>query len=278
MHTQRWKLFFQASRFFHPAGTLLLFWPCLWGYLYGTQGQVEVWALMWCFFGAFWMRSVGCVYNDWVDAPFDRFVARTRNRPLVFREEGWQAPLLILCVVFGVTAIITLPLRVLGWGALGWGLSLIYPWAKRYVIPQYVLGILFAWGVWVGAAMSSIPSLISCWRLYTVAVLWVIEYDTVYSAQDRWDDQKLGLKSTVTFAGQNTRRFLQYLILTRSIIMVLISLHSIPAIILGIILGSISYVHVNRISFIETHSCKQYFAFQAWVQGALLSIWVGQIS
>ncbi|PPE03733.1 UbiA family prenyltransferase [Holospora curviuscula] len=268
-----WKLWFRAARLIQVQGILLLFWPCFWGYLYNTTENVKIWILVWLLGGAAWMRSVGCVYNDWVDAPLDKFVPRTQHRPLIFRAQGWKIPMICVCGLFGFLALFTLPFNVILWGGSGWILSLAYPWIKRYIVPQGALGLLFGWGVWIGSAFSIIPRCFGCWGLYSVAILWTIEYDTVYSAPDQWADRELGLKSVSRYAGHHTRRVILGVCILRWLLMGILSTHSTKAFVLTLISANTTYYSLQQVRFSQPHSCHQYFLLQAWIQGGLLTLW-----
>ncbi|ETZ05241.1 UbiA family prenyltransferase [Holospora undulata] len=270
---ESWKLWFLAARFFQIHGTLLLFWPCLWGYLFQTNKNIQFWELAWLFSGAAWMRSVGCVYNDWVDAPLDCFVPRTENRPLISRPEGWKIPMFCICGFFSILAMWTLPFRVIFLGSIGWIFSLGYPWLKRYIIPQAALGVLFGWGVWIGASLSMMPSLSLCWGKYIVAILWATEYDSIYSAPDQCADRKLGLKSLASYARYNTRRVVLGICMIRWGIMAGISYSSEKSLILTLLSANITYYSLRKVCFIKSYSCYQYFLLQSWIQGGILALW-----
>ena len=268
-----WKLLLRASRFMQIQGSLLLFWPCLWGYIYGITRDIKIWELTYLLVGAIWMRSLGCIYNDWVDAPLDQFVPRTQNRPLIFRPYGWQKLMVLVCGAFGVVALYTLPLKVLCLGVTGWILSMTYPWLKRYIIPQGVLGVLFAWGVWIGAALSMNPYCFGCWGLYIIGILWTVEYDSIYSAPDRWADRELGLKSVAVCAGHRTRKILLGIFILRWVLMIILSTDSHKALVLAFISANITYYTLQRVYFSQARSCHTYFLLQAWIQGPLLTLW-----
>ncbi|ETZ06792.1 4-hydroxybenzoate octaprenyltransferase [Holospora obtusa F1] len=268
-----WRLWFQAARFGRIEGALLLFWPSFWGYTYGVQENIKFWVVVWLLGGALWMRSVGCVYNDWVDAPFDHFVPRTQRRPLIFRSDGWQIPMFTICVCCSLLALWLLPFNVVVLGALGWGVSMGYPWLKRYIIPQIALGLLFGWGVWIGAELSRLSNLSSCWGIYSIAVLWSIEYDTVYSAPDQWADRKLGLKSIACYAGRSTRSVILGICMLRWGIMGILSYSSKKSLILMVLSANITYYSLQKVRLSKASSCLHYMLLQAWVQGGILALW-----
>ena len=64
-----------------PIGTLLLLWPTYWALWVASEGIPEA-DIFWAFTaGTFFMRSAGCVINDFADRDFDGSVERTKNRP-----------------------------------------------------------------------------------------------------------------------------------------------------------------------------------------------------
>ena len=75
-------------------------------------------------------------------------------------------------------------------------LVIIYPLVKRFsYFPQFVLGLIFNWGIFIGYFSSN---QILDWRiffLYFAGVFLTISYDTIYGFQDIDDDKKIGVKS-----------------------------------------------------------------------------------
>ena len=273
LHLEGWRVFLRIARFARPEGTLLLCWPCLWGYLYSAY-FIHWQAIAWCIGGALWMRSLGCVYNDWVDHRFDPHVARTRRRFSLRRTDMWHAPYIYIAGVGIILALCTLSLRVIAWGAAGWTGSFLYPWAKRYVPTQYVLGPLFAWGVWVGAAMAHTSYIVKCVELYSIAALWTIEYDAVYSAPDCMDDKKLGLKSMATVHGHRLYSILMIIVISRGCLMGYLAWPYLGSMSIALLLSCVSIGILSCISFTNTALCQRYFILQAWIYGPLMTLWV----
>lgn len=159
------------------------------------------------------MRSVGCIYNDWVDQELDRQVTRTRTRPFAERS---VSPFTALCVVFllllaalGIVWQLNSAARITAF--LFAGLVLVYPWLKRVTHwPQAYLGLLFSSGVWVGwfAVQPVLGDLtITPLILYGVGILWTVVYDTIYAYQDYTDDQRVGVKSSALWLGESPKGF-----------------------------------------------------------------------
>ena len=69
-----------------PIGTTLLLWPTLSSFFILTAGNPDLFLMSLFVLGTFFMRSAGCVINDYFDRNFDGKVTRTKNRPLVIGE------------------------------------------------------------------------------------------------------------------------------------------------------------------------------------------------
>jgi len=162
--------------------------------------------------GAFCMRSVGCVINDYFDKDIDRHVSRTRSRPLASGKLSDMDALCVSAALLSVSLAVLLQLNLMSIcvGASALALVAAYPLAKRYTHwPQLVLGFTFNWGAILGhtAATGSFSPTI-CLPLYAAGVCWTIVYDTIYAHQDKSDDLALGIGSTALLFGANTRRWL----------------------------------------------------------------------
>ena len=199
------SLYLQLIRWNRPAGWLLLLWPtlsALWVAAHGFPG----WQLITVFtLGTFLMRSAGCCVNDVADRDFDRHVKRTAQRPvtsgaLSVREAlGLGAVLALLA--FGL--VLTTNAATIAWSFAALAVTLIYPFAKRYVsMPQAVLGVAFSFGIPMAfaAVQSRVPLL--GWILLLGNLFWVIAYDTEYAMVDRDDDLKIGIKTSAITLGR----------------------------------------------------------------------------
>ena len=104
------------------------------------------------------MRSAGCIINDMADRDIDKFVERTRTRPLASGELTMrQASVLLVILLFFASR---LALLLGGTVILLSLLSLIpvvtYPFMKRISWwPQLFLGLTFNWGALMGWAAVS---------------------------------------------------------------------------------------------------------------------------
>lgn len=267
-------------RWHRPIGFFLLFLPCLWGYVVQARAfsGVKVQDILVLAAGAFWMRSFGCAYNDWIDSPYDRYVARTAARPLTAPDPPLAIDVLfLLFLIPGVFFLFLLPFSVLMWGVIGWGLSLIYPFLKRFVsAPQVFLAFLFNWGVWVGASFIQGPFCVrTLGILYSIGILWAIEYDTVYAYQDRIDDQKLGLKSLAVLWKDKGLLYLKNFFLIRVFLLFVLGLKSgIPYKILDVFYSLIFGKMMWNLNLDSAESCDIFFQY-SWTQGLwiLIMVW-----
>jgi 4-hydroxybenzoate polyprenyltransferase len=150
------------------------------------------------------MRSAGCAINDIADRGFDRYVERTRARPLACGALAVREALLVFALLCSLSLLLVLELNFLtiGLAFAGVALAAIYPFVKRIShFPQTVLGIAFGWGAvmaWsaVKGSISAVPLLI-----FFANICWSMAYDTLYALVDRDDDLKIGVKSTAIYFG-----------------------------------------------------------------------------
>ncbi len=188
-----------------PIGILLLLWPTLWAVWIAARGWPPRAFVFIFVLGTVLMRSAGCCVNDVADRDFDRHVKRTAQRPvtsgaLSVREAlGLGAVLALLA--FGL--VLTTNAATIAWSFAALAVTLIYPFAKRYVsMPQAVLGVAFSFGIPMAfaAVQSRVPLL--AWVLLLGNLFWVIAYDTEYAMVDRDDDLKIGMKTSAITLGR----------------------------------------------------------------------------
>ena len=205
LEPSRWSLYLQLIRWNRPAGWLLLLWPTLSALWIASDG-FPGWHLLSVFtLGTILMRSAGCCVNDVADRDFDRHVKRTAERPVTSGKVSVKEALVLGAVLallaFGL--VLTTNLTTIAWSFAAMALTLVYPYAKRYVsMPQAVLGIAFSFGIPMAfaAVQSQVPLL--AWILLLGNLFWVIAYDTEYAMVDRDDDLKIGLKTSAITLGR----------------------------------------------------------------------------
>lgn len=193
----------QLIRFDKPIGTLLLLWPTLWALWLASSGFPE-WHLLLIFsLGTFLMRSAGCAVNDYADRDFDRYVLRTRDRPITSGKISGKEALAVAACLALLAFLLIQPLNTLTKELSVFALlvAIVYPFTKRFfAIPQAVLGIAFGFGIPMAyaAVLGFIP--LEAWILFIGNIFWAIAYDTAYAMVDRDDDLRLGLRtSAITF-------------------------------------------------------------------------------
>ena len=194
-----------------PIGTLLLLWPTLSAFLILKNGSPSLELVIIFCLGTFFMRSAGCVINDYFDRDFDGKVKRTKNRPLVTGEVKPKEALILFFILVCLSA------SLLAWtniltvmvAIIGLVIAVIYPLSKRFFrIPQIFLGIAFSWGVLMVSAAEldriSLTSLI----MFTACFFWIIAYDTAYSMSDKEDDKSMGLYSSAITFGKHSQKLI----------------------------------------------------------------------
>ena len=151
------------------------------------------------------MRSAGCCINDVADRDFDRHVKRTAQRPVTSGQVSIKQALLLggvlALLAFGL--VLTTNTATIVWSFTALAVTLIYPYAKRYVsMPQAVLGVAFSFGIPMAfaAVESQVPLL--AWILLGGNLFWVIAYDTEYAMVDRDDDLRIGMKTSAITLGR----------------------------------------------------------------------------
>jgi 4-hydroxybenzoate polyprenyltransferase len=204
VHT-KFRLYLELVRWDRPAGWLLLLWPTL-SALWVASGGFPGWHLLVVFtLGTVLMRSAGCCVNDVADRDFDRHVKRTAQRPVttgklsVRQALGLGAVLALLA--FGL--VLTTNTATIAWSFAALAVTLVYPYAKRYVaMPQAVLGVAFSFGIPMAfaAVQGYVPLL--AWSLLLGNLFWVIAYDTEYAMVDRDDDLHIGMKTSAITLGR----------------------------------------------------------------------------
>jgi 4-hydroxybenzoate polyprenyltransferase len=200
--------YLQLMRLDRPVGTLLLLWPTLAALWLAAAGLPD-WRLVVIFsLGTFIMRSAGCVINDFADRGWDRYVARTRDRPLTSGRVSEREALALFAALSLAAALLLAFLNPLTrWLAVaGFAIATLYPFTKRWTyLPQVALGAAFSWGLIMAFAsvQNQVPP--AAWLLFIGSLLWIVAYDTQYAMVDRDDDVQVGIKSTAILFGQADR-------------------------------------------------------------------------
>ncbi|BDU54514.1 4-hydroxybenzoate octaprenyltransferase [Limnohabitans sp. TEGF004] len=218
---ERLSLYLDLIRWNRPAGWLLLLWPSLSALWVAADGWPG-WHLVAVFvLGTILMRSAGCCINDVADRDFDRHVKRTAERPVTRGAVSVREALLVGAVLalaaFGF--VLTTNPTTIAWSFAGLAVTLIYPYAKRYVsMPQAVLGVAFSFGIplafvavgsadlaWQDINLQTLSDAVpmQAWGLMLFNLFWVLAYDTEYAMVDRDDDIRIGMKTSAITLGRH---------------------------------------------------------------------------
>lgn len=218
-----WVPYAELIRLDKPAGTYYLFFPCVFSTLMAaplatpmaSPGSVIGTTALF-FAGALIMRGAGCTINDLWDRNLDPHVTRTRLRPIA---RGAVTPFQGLVftgaqLLAGLAILLQFPLECFFYATPSLLLVASYPLAKRVTYyPQFVLGLTFSWGAFVGFPalgvdlLSNTPALTAAALLYSSNVAWTVLYDGIYAHMDVKDDAKAGIKS-VALAHDQSKGFL----------------------------------------------------------------------
>lgn len=244
--------FWQLTRMNRPIGSLLLLWPTLWALFLAADGLPDWHVLIVFVLGVLFMRSAGCVINDFADRKVDGHVKRTANRPLpsglVSSKEALTLfAVLVMCSFLLVLTMNTLTIMLSGIGIV---LAVAYPFMKRVTyLPQFVLGLAFSWAIPMAYAAESNQVPPEAWLLFVINALWTIAYDTQYAMVDRDDDLKIGIKSTAILFGRFDK--------------LIIGLLQLSVLTLLIILGS--QLALSSMYYWGVLAAAGFFVYQQWL-------------
>jgi len=188
-------------------GTLLLMMPALWSLAIASGGRPSLKHILIFVCGSFIMRSAGCVINDMADRRFDRFVERTKDRPLASGRLSMAEAATVLFILLLIALALVLSLNrlsiLLSLTALL--LTAVYPFTKRLVnTPQLFLGTAFGWGAVIAWAAVRNEVALPSFLIFLATVFWATGYDTIYALMDIDDDIRIGVKSTAILFGRYT--------------------------------------------------------------------------
>ena len=219
-----WVPYLELIRLDKPAGTYYLFLPCLFSTLLAAplatpiaQSVTVLSASALFLAGAVIMRGAGCTVNDLWDRNLDPHVRRTRLRPIARGaiSVSQAIPFLGFQLLAGLAVLLQFPYQCFFYATPSLLLVATYPLAKRVTnYPQFVLGLTFSWGAFLGFPalgidlLSNTSALLSATSLYASCVAWTIVYDMIYAYQDIRDDAKAGIKSIALAQEANAKAFL----------------------------------------------------------------------
>ncbi len=269
------RAIWQLTRMNRPIGSLLLLWPTLWALFLAADG-VPHWDVLVVFvLGVFFMRSAGCVINDYADRHFDGHVKRTSQRPipsgLVSSKEA-----IIIFLILGISSfllVLTMNNLTIFLSLGGIILAAAYPFMKRFThLPQLILGMAFGWAIPMAYAAQSGELPAQAWLLFVINILWTIAYDTMYAMVDRDDDLNIGIKSTAILFGRFDKLFIGLLQLLVIVLLIFLGwwLTLGNAYYWGVLVAAVLFVHQQRlIGERKREACLQGFLNNNYVGMAL---------
>jgi 4-hydroxybenzoate polyprenyltransferase len=204
--------YLKLARIERPIGWQLLLLPCWWaaGLAAIAAGKPfpDPWHCLLFFIGAVTMRAAGSTFNDIIDRKLDAQVARTRGRPLPSGQVTAKAAaaFMVALSLVGLAVLLQFNRFTILLGIASLGIVAIYPFMKRVTdMPQFVLGLAFAWGGLVGwsAVFGRLDA--PAYLIYAAAIAWTIGYDTIYALQDLEDDVIAGIRSSARYFGAHAR-------------------------------------------------------------------------
>ncbi|WP_196160317.1 4-hydroxybenzoate octaprenyltransferase [Reinekea sp. G2M2-21] len=208
MNTNALPHYIKLTRLDRPIGIYLLLWPTVMALWLAAEGFPDLKTLFIFVAGVVFMRSAGCVINDYADRKIDGHVKRTLNRPLAVGLVSEKEAITLfssLIVLSFILVLFTNPLTV-KLSFIAAALASSYPFMKRFTyLPQVVLGAAFAWAIPMAYTALSVPLQDLTWLLFSATVIWTVVYDTLYAMVDRDDDLKIGVRSTAILFGESDR-------------------------------------------------------------------------
>ena len=191
--------YIRLMRLDKPIGTLLLLWPTYWALFLSADGWPDFDLLIIFTLGVIVMRTAGCVINDFADRNIDKYIKRTKDRPLTSGEISPKSALVLFVMLLFIALALVLQTNQLTiqLSFIALLLASLYPFTKRWTnFPQLVLGAAFGMSVPMAfsAQTGSLP--LTSGVVFLATLVWTLIYDTLYAMADRDEDIKIGVKST----------------------------------------------------------------------------------
>ena len=191
--------YIQLMRLDKPIGILLLLWPTYWALFLSAGGWPDFDLLIIFTLGVSVMRTAGCVINDFADRNIDKYIKRTKDRPLTSGQISPRSALILFFILLLIALALVLQTNQLTikLSFIALFLASLYPFTKRWTnLPQFVLGAAFGMSVPMAfsAQTGSLP--ITAGIVFLATLVWTLIYDTLYAMADRDEDIQIGVKST----------------------------------------------------------------------------------
>ncbi len=223
----------KLSRIHKPIPILMLFLPCAWGIALASHGTnvdqiLQSAKFIFLFLiGSICMRSAGCIINDIVDRDIDKYVKRTKNRPLAVGTVSIPEAigLLALCCLCGLVVFLQLNTITQIICIIGCLLMIVYPFCKRIMHqPQLILGMAFNIGSIAGYATIQNTISNGAIMLYLSGIAWAMIYDTIYAIPDAKYDIGLNLGSSAILYKRQVKKIMMFFLFIMNIGLILAGL------------------------------------------------------
>lgn len=287
-----WIPYAELIRLDKPTGTYYLFFPCLFSTLLAAPMAAPmaspasvVGTTLLFFSGALIMRGAGCTINDLWDRKLDPHVARTRFRPIA---RGAISPFNGLAytgaqLMAGLAILLQFPWECFYYATPSLLFVASYPLAKRITYyPQFVLGLTFSWGAFMGFPalgvdlLANSAALTAAACLYTSNIAWTVLYDMIYAHMDIKDDAKAGIKSIALKHDADTKKVLSGLAVTQIALLGTAGMAAGagPAFFIGSCGGALVTlgVMIKRVNLKSVKDCWWWFVNGCWITGGVISL------
>jgi len=166
------------------------------------------------------------VINDYADRGIDKFIERTKLRPITSGEISSKNALILFFTLIAIAFILVLLTNALTiqLAFVAVFFATLYPFTKRWThLPQFFLGLAFAMSVPMAfsATNNGVPA--SAWWVFLATVIWTIIYDTMYAMADREEDLKVGVKSSAILFAKFDRLIIAILQMVLFLVLIKIS-------------------------------------------------------
>lgn len=290
-----WVPYAELVRIDKPTGAYYLYFPCLFSTLLAapvavpmaSPGSVISTSLLF-FAGALIMRGAGCTINDLWDRNLDPHVARTRLRPIARKAvtpfqgvvfTGFQ-------LLAGLGILLQFPAQCFFYATPSLILVALYPLAKRVTYyPQFVLGLTFSWGAFMGFPalgidlLSNTAALAAAGLLYTSNIAWTVFYDMIYAHMDIKDDAKAGIKSIALKHDAQTKQVLGGLAVAQVGLLAAagVATGAGPAFFIGSCGGTLVTlgILIRRVNLKSVKNCWWWFVNGCWMTGGVICLGLG---
>lgn len=274
-----WVPYVQLARLSPPVPLLLIFFPHVFGLLHAAITRqlppdkvVRVSLVL--LGGSVFVSNAIHGWNDLIDAPIDKQIPRTQNRPIPRGAITPRAAFVFTAAnaLLAAAFLLLMPEHSILYAVPSILTHAYYPFSKRHTnFPQVVLGVALQWPIILASfatdayAVEADKSLLC---LFLAAVLWTVTYDTVYGYQDYKQDIRLGVGSTAVLLGAWGKPVLT--LLSNSIAALVWAcgqLAGLGSMYLAVAAGG-SFLSLNymmaKVNLLSPESCSWWFTYGFW--------------